>query len=123
MVNFEREDRVTVDSPCRALGVDFCIGSGNNFLVYIKEVTVYKFHKVGAVLIGLVDATLQCKSLSGVNFGVTDNILEMPLYSVYPAFEVKIILYAFYRIGILYRGIYIVSLMVIENSLVEYRPA
>ena len=122
MVYLEREDGVAVDSPSGALGVYGCAFKRCDILVPVEKVAVDELYKVGAVLVRLVDAAFQRECLHGVNSRVAYDVLEMPLYGVYPALEVEVIFNALHRIWIVYWCVYVVGLVIIGNGLVEYGP-
>ena len=50
---------------------------------------------------------------------VADDILEMPLYGVYPTFQVKPVLYGVPVVGIVDRRIDIVRYVVVSNGLIK----
>ena len=122
VVYLEREDGVAVDSPCGALGVDGRSLKWGDVLIQIEEIAVDELDKVGAVLVGLVDAALECECFDRVDARVADNVLEMPLHGVYPALEVEIVLDALQRIGVVYGCVYIVCLVVVGYGFIENGP-
>ena len=88
VVNLQGKNGQAVYRPGRTLGID---GGGRGYLHVLKliaEVTVYLFYQIRAVLVALVDTSLEQEGFVGVDLRIADNILEMPLYGVYPTFEI-----------------------------------
>ena len=86
----------------------------------IKEIAVYELHQVCTVLVGMVNAALDGQCFHGINLGITDNILQMPLNCVNPILEIEIVLYAFLLVRILYRSVYIVCLVIVSDGTLKY---
>lgn len=116
MVDLEREDAKAVDGPGGTLGIDGRIGQRLDVAVEREEVAVDALYEVGAVLIALVDAALERHSSLGLNLGITDEILKVPLYGVYPRFEIEIILDGSRLVGICDRCVDVVCLMVVADG-------
>ena len=117
--NLQGQNAQTVDGPGRALRVQARIGQGSHLAIQVAEVAVYLLHQVRTVLVGVVYAPLQSQSLGGFDMRITDNILQMPLHRVYPALQIKAVLYRVAIIRIADRRIYVVCQMVVANSLQE----
>ena len=88
VVNLQRQDRQTVDSPRRGLGIEPGIGPGFHVPVFVEQVRVDIFHHVGTILVRLVDAAFDGQRGHRVDLRVADNILQMPLHGVDPVLMV-----------------------------------
>ncbi len=92
VINLEGKDTQAVNSPCRTLSVDACIILNLHVFVCFAEVRIDLLHEVCSVLVALVDSALQDECFCRVNLRITDDILEMPLYGVNPALQIKTVL-------------------------------
>ena len=88
VVNLECEDGEAVNSPCRRLCVDGGVREHLDVSVVSAEVCVDVFHHVSAVLVALVDASLEHECFCRVDVRIAYDVLEMPLNCVYPAFVI-----------------------------------
>ena len=64
-------------------------------------------------------AVLELHSLHGVDVGVADEVLEMPLHGVYPAFQVEPVLNRFSLVWIADRRVDVIFHVIIVNCLVK----
>ena len=115
----EGKDRETVDSPGRRFSVDGCIRQNLHILIELAEIGVDILYHISTVLVRLINATLEHKSILRVDIWVANDVLKMPLNSVYPALVVEGSLYGASLERILDRGLDIVFNMVVGNSLSE----
>ena len=116
VIDFQRENAQAVDGPRRTLGVDGCIGQHLNAVVALQEIAVDLFHEVGALLVRAVDAALQQQCLDGVDVRVADDVFEMPLHRVDPAFQVEFVLDRVALERVVNVGIDVVGQMVIIDD-------
>ena len=123
MVNLQSQNRQTIDGPRGTLGIDDRIGQRLYFGVLLKEITVDAFHKIGTVLIGLIDTPFDGQSLDRVDFGIPYNIFEMPLHGVDPILMIEVILDGLFGERIYHGSIDIVLLMIVLRSIPKYMVA
>ena len=71
----QRQDAEAVNGPGWTLRVKPGVGQGLYLAVQHSEVAVDVLHLVRPVLVGVVNATFQSQSLSGVDMWVADDIL------------------------------------------------
>ena len=122
MEHLESENGETVDGPGWGLSVDARRRLDSDGLELIEEIGVDELDHVSTLLIGGVDSALDGESLDGVDERVADNVLEMPLNSVDPVLAVEEMFELKTAIGVDHRSIDIVRLMIVVDSLIEYRP-
>ena len=87
--------------------------------VEVKEITVYLLHQVGAVLIAAVYAALQLKRIERIDVRVADNVFQMPLHRIYPAFQIQTVLQRVAVVGVADGMVHIIGHMVIVNGMTE----
>lgn len=80
-------------------------------------------HKVGAVLIALVDAALEREGLNRIYVRVTYNVLHVPLNCVDPAFTIEGRFDCIGRMRIYKVCVYIICLMVVVDRGAEDSPS
>ena len=119
VIDLERENAKTVDSPCRTLGIDSSIVEHLHILVEIEEIRVDLLNKIRTVLVGAVDAVLELHAFLRVEVWVTDDIFHVPLYAIDPAFQIQPVLYRVMPIRIADGRVDIVLDVVILNGLIE----
>lgn len=100
-----------------ALGVYRRPGHHFDILVLVAQPAVYPLHQVCAVLIAAVDAPLQHQGLHGIYARVAYDVLTRPLHGVYPALQVKAVLYRAAVKRIAYRCVHVVL-----EVIIIYRP-
>ena len=100
-----------------------CVWLHADIGVLLAEVGVNLLDKVGPVLIAAVNPPLQRKCLQRLYVRVANDILEVPLYGVYPTFQVKPVLDGVPVVGIVDRRIDIVRYVVVSNGLIENQVA
>ena len=119
MVYFECEDRQTVDSPRGGLGVASGVCCGTDIFVLIEQLRVDILHHIATHLIRVVDTAFEVQSVNGIDVGVADNILEVPLYGIDPIFVVEQEFERALLIGVLDRGVYVVVAVVVVDCATE----
>ena len=120
MPYLERQDRETVQSPGRRLGIDCRIRKHLDILVLLAVPCVDLLDHVRAHLIRAVDAPLQLQSLRRIDLRIADYILQMPLHGINPVFGIQNGLERTLGIRILAGGVDIVGLMVIADTAVKH---
>ena len=121
VVNLQSQDAETVDGPGWTFGVDGSIVLTLHAVELGVEVTVNLLYQVGTVLIALVDATLERQCIHGIDVLIADDVLQMPLHGVNPAFLVQIVFDGTALIGVLDGCIYVVRLVIIIDYRAEDR--
>ena len=81
------------------------------------------FHKVGSVLITLIDAALEREGLNRIYVRVAYNVLHVPLHCVDPALTIEGGFDRVDRIRIYEVCVYIICLMVVVNRGAEDSPS
>ena len=119
VVDLQRQDAESVDSPCRTLGIEPCIGLDDDVAVFLAEIGINLLYEVSAVLVGTVDAPFQLQGVYRIDVWIADDILEMPLNSVYPAFQIEPVLNGIAFVGVVDRRFDIIFDVIIDNSLIE----
>ena len=119
VINLQGQDGEAVDGPCRALGVEPCVGQRVHLGVFLAEVGVYLLHEISAVLVGAVDATLQRQGVERVDVRVADDVFQVPLYGVYPAFQVETVVYRVTLKRVVDGRVDVVGDVIIVDGLVE----
>ena len=116
MVDLQGEDAQTIHSPGRTLRIQTGVGQYLYLIIYMAEVGIDFLYQIRTILIALVNATLQGKSFDGIDMWITNNILIMPLHSINPTLEIKIVLDAILGIRILNGGIDVISEMIVIDG-------
>ena len=115
----QRQDAETVYRPCGTLSIQSSIGQDGHIAVELTEIGVDVFHQVGTVLVGVVYTAFQRQSLDGVDVRVAYDVLQMPLYGIYPALQIEVVLYGVTIIGVVDSGIYMIFQVVVSDDLIE----
>ena len=76
--------------------------------VILTEVRIDFLYEVRTVLIASIDSPFQGQCLDGIDMGIADNILIMPLNGVDPTFQIETVVDAFPLVWIMDRGINII---------------
>ncbi len=84
------------------------------------EVCVDFFNEVGSVLIAAVDTPFEREGFNGVDIGVADDILKMPLHGIDVAFVSQTRLDGLGGVGVCPRGVNVISFVVEGYNTVEY---
>ena len=119
VIDLQIEDAEAVYGPGRALCIDGGVGLGLYLVIFGEEIAVNAFHKIRAVLITFVDSPFQHHRIDRVDVGVANDILKMPLYRVYPGFEIQVVLNGSGLVRVADWGVHVVSDVISIDSLVE----
>ena len=77
------------------------------------------FDEVCSVLIGFVYSSFDGECFDGVNVRIANDVFEMPLYGVYPTFEIECVFYCFRLIWVVDLLVDVIVLMVVVDCLTE----
>ena len=113
MINFQRKDCQTVNSPCRTFGVNSCRGQSLNIFVFCQKIAVNTLHEIGACLIAAIYSAFYFERGDRFYFRVAYYVLQMPLHRINPFLCVEFILYVALGIRVVHCGIYIIRLMIV----------
>ncbi len=119
VVDLEGQNGQTVHGPGGRLGVDGGVGLHGNVAVERTEIRVDGLDQVGALLIAGIDAALEGQSLHGIDVGVADDVLQMPLHGVNPVLQVEVVLNGTLFEGVLYRRVHIVGDVIVLDGAQE----
>ena len=119
VINLDMQDAQAVNSPSGTLGIDPCIGLSRYVVKLFPEIAVNTLHQVRTVLIAFVNTAFERQGINGIDFRVADDVLQVPLYYIYPVLAVEVVLDGAFRIRIGARGVHMVGLVVILHGLVE----
>ena len=119
MVDFQGQNGESVYGPSRAFGIDAGIGQSHHLFVLVEEIAVDKLHQVGAVLVGLVDATFQYQGFGWIYLWVANDVFKMPLHGIDPVLQVEIVFDGLEFVGVVHRGIHTVGDVVVEHRAIE----
>ena len=114
-----RKDGESVNGPCRTLGVDMGVGQHVHVLIELPEVAVDLLDKVCPILIAAVDASFDGKGFDGIDVRIADDVFQMPLHGVDPAFGIEMIFEAVVGVRIGDGGIDVVFDMIIADDFLE----
>ena len=117
--NLQRQNAQPVYGPCRTLRIQTSVGQHLYLTIQLAEIAVNLFHQIRTVLVRAVNAALDGQSLLGLYLRIADDVLQMPLYGVNPAFQIEAVLYAALFIRIVDRSIYVVLQVIVANRLRE----
>ena len=123
VVDFQCKDRKPVNSPSRAFGIDRGIGLYGDILIKVQKIAVDIFDHIGAFLIRPVDTSFDLQGNDRIDFGIADDVFQMPLYRVDPVFQVQQIFDRTVFIRVIDRCIHMVCPMIIGNNLRKYSIA
>ena len=119
VVDLEREDRQAVDRPGRRLGVQTRIGRRTDLAVLVQQVGIDIFDHIRPVLVRAVDAPLDLQRLHRIDLRVADDILEVPLHRIDPAFVVEQRIDRTRLEGVFHRLVHIIPAVVVRNRTLE----